>query len=109
MKILKEIKNVYLDSNSETILLSSDNEGNRISGTAYIQLSDASDVESITIEGKLTKSESVMQIGAISLADYKAVDEITEAGIYLIPIDGLNKIILTADGSADVTLKIIED
>ena len=58
----------------------------------------------IAIKGAMD-SETLSEISAVSMKTFEAVSAISEAGIYSIPVSGLNKLVLEITGATVVNVR----
>lgn len=109
MSVIKNIENIELEDNSVTITVNNGQLKSRVGSTAYIQVLDDTDLTSLTLTGTMDKDEDSMDVGAIKLSDFSGVTAITAEGLYMLPVDEFDTFTLTAEGSTEVIVKVIEN
>ena len=58
----------------------------------------------IAIKGAMD-SETLFEIGAVNMKTFEAVSVISEAGLYTVPANGLNKLVLEITGATVVNVR----
>lgn len=70
---------------------------------------EATGTPTVSIAGKHTDLNEGFNLGLINMTSLSKVDSITEAGLYLCPISGLDEVTLTVSGSGKLNIKDMGD
>lgn len=78
-----------------------------VAETTYIQVED-SDNLTLTLSGQMSSLTSPTQIASIDLNTYMREQTIEEDGLYMLLSEELESLTLDVEGSAMITVKVIE-
>lgn len=75
--------------------------------TTYIQVEDSNNL-TLTVKGQIATLTTPTQIASIDMNTFMRVQDITEDGLYMVLSEELQAITLEVEGSAMITVKVIE-
>lgn len=101
MRIAFSTKIVTDGSKQEEIVTGRSISGNTIIDTVYLEVESTA---GITLKGSLD-SDNTVSVTAINMSGFETVDTISEAGLYCVPTEGLNKLLLDIQGASVINVR----
>ena len=86
---------------TEEIIIGNGGDANTVMDSIVLEVESTG---GIAIKGTMD-SETLSEISAVSMKTFEAVSAISEAGIYSIPVSGLNKLVLEITGATVVNVR----
>ena len=86
---------------TEEIIIGNGGDANTVMDSIVLEVESTG---GIAIKGTMD-SETLSEISAVSMKTFEAVSAISEAGIYMIPTEGINKLVLEITGATVVNVR----
>lgn len=101
MKIAFNSKIDVQEAVTKTININRSGDGNTLVDTVILEVESTA---GITLKGAMD-SDNTFGVSAVKISGFEIVDTITEAGIYYVPAEGLNKLILDIQGASVINVR----